>query len=1099
MPGLDCVGEADLRAFVLGQLPERVSRTVSDHLESCAACEALARRLDRQTDPVIRSLRRAARPADDEPTTEAPGRADRTAACPTPLPRRVAGYEVLGELGRGGMSVVYLARQVHPERVVALKTMLGGAHAGAERRARLLAEADAIARLRHPNVVQIYEVGLHEELPFLALEYVGGGSLAQKLAGAPQPPRAAATLVEVLARAVQHAHEHGVVHRDLKPANVLLTEDGRPKVTDFGLAKHQRPEQTATGAVLGTPSYRAPEQAAGDTAMAGPAADVWALGAILYECLTGRPPFAGPTALDTLEQVRSREPVAPSQLQVPRDLSTICLKCLRKELQQRYASAAALAEDLRRYLEGRPIQARPAGKLERAWRWGRRNPSLALLASSLTLLLLCAAVGSSVTALYLGAVLRESEDNRRAAERANAGKDEQLWEALVQQARAQRLSRRPGRRFLSLEALDRAAALRPDVRLRDDYIACFALSDLRPAREWEGNPTGTTWLAFDGEQRHYARSDWQGTISVRQLADDTEIARLDGGGRARALQLSSDGRLLAAWSGSEPSSGGRLQVWDLERAQDTGCLLEVEGCNPWAADFSADGRLLASRQVNGTVRVYEIRTRRLVHQFDVAATSGTPAFHPRESLLAVAGGGAVHLLDVVTGAERRRLPQEEAVECLAWHPRGLLLAVAGKSGRIGLWDATAGRQVRVLAGHPKEVLMMAFSHRGDLLATEGADSVLRLWSPWSGALLTTGPWINPCFSPDDRCLAASGHGTRLREWELVVSRDYRTLIPASGELRPSAAIDPGQRLLAVAMSNGVGLWDLARGVELAVVPGHDVRGVLFEPSGALLASTADGLFRWPIRAEIDSPGSLTIGPPQPLAGFGPGENLASSADGSVVACAQGWGALVRQAACPEPLIRLGPHQGACFVAVSPDGLWVATGTREGAQVKVWEARSGRLVKELPLGSSARLTFSPDGRWLVTDCAGRRLWAVGSWQERVLPAGEPIYRLAFSPDGRILAGETYQGVVCLTDPATGKEYARLEDPNQDRAHWLTFAPDNSQLAVVCPDGQAVHVWDLRSLRGRLAERGLDWDLPPYPPPGEDKSPPLRAIVEPGDKR
>src|SRR5262249_46984951 len=250
------------------QLPERLALAVSAHLEACTECEALAGRLDRQADTVIRALRQAPRPDGEEgPTVSLSAGADPTVseAGPNPEgpPRRIANYEVLEEAGRGGMSVVYKARQAHPARVVALKMLLPGAHAGAERQARFLSEADAIARLQHPNVVQVYEVGQHDGLPYFAMEYVGGGSLARQLAGLPQPSRQAAALVETLALAMQHAHRHGVVHRDLKPANVLLTAEGQPKVTDFGLAKQDRPGLTATGAVLGTPSYMAPEQAAG--------------------------------------------------------------------------------------------------------------------------------------------------------------------------------------------------------------------------------------------------------------------------------------------------------------------------------------------------------------------------------------------------------------------------------------------------------------------------------------------------------------------------------------------------------------------------------------------------------------------------------------------------------------------------------------------------------------------------------------------------------------------------------------------------------------------------------------------------------------------
>jgi serine/threonine-protein kinase len=312
----------------------------------------------------------------------------------------VPGYEIVGELGRGGMGVVYKARQQGLNRWVALKVILGGSHAGGERLARFHAEAQAVARLQHPNIVQIHDVGEHDGLPYFSLELVDGGSLEQKVHRRPQPPREAAYLAETLARAIHYAHQHGVVHRDLKPANVLLTQAGLPKITDFGLAKRLEIEssRTQTGVILGTPSYMAPEQARGEVHAIGPAADVYALGAVLYELLTGRPPFQGPTQAHTILQVTRDEPVPPSRWNpgVPRDLQTVCLKCLQKDPGRRYADAAALAEDLRRYLAGEPILARPVGAAGRAWRWCRRNPWLAALSALAAVLLSAWAVTATV-------------------------------------------------------------------------------------------------------------------------------------------------------------------------------------------------------------------------------------------------------------------------------------------------------------------------------------------------------------------------------------------------------------------------------------------------------------------------------------------------------------------------------------------------------------------------------------------------------------------------------------------------------------------------------------------------------------------------------
>jgi serine/threonine-protein kinase len=317
-------------------------------------------------------------------------------SAPTPQPPegtalpRVPGYEVLGELGRGGMGVVYKARHLRLNRPVALKMLLAGDCAGPRERERFQREAEAVAGPRHENVVRVHDVGDHEGRPYFTMEYVEGGSLAQHLAGTPQAARPAAALVATLAEAVQVAHQGGIVHRDLKPANVLLTADGIPKISDFGLARRQDDGAglTQTGAVVGTPSYMAPEQARGQAQAIGPAVDVYALGAILYELLTGRPPFRGETAASTIHQMITQDPVPPSRLNhsVPRDLETVCLRCLHKEPGRRYPSAAALADDLRRFGEGRPIQARPLGWAERCWRWCRRNPTAAaLLATALAL------------------------------------------------------------------------------------------------------------------------------------------------------------------------------------------------------------------------------------------------------------------------------------------------------------------------------------------------------------------------------------------------------------------------------------------------------------------------------------------------------------------------------------------------------------------------------------------------------------------------------------------------------------------------------------------------------------------------------------------
>jgi formylglycine-generating enzyme required for sulfatase activity len=404
----------------------------------------------------------------------------------------VPGYEILEELGRGGMAVVYKARDLRLGRIVALKMILAGAHAGPAERARFRTEAEAIARVQHPDIVQIYEVGEHDGVPFLSLEFCPGGNLEQELAGTPLAAREAAALLERLARAVAAAHAVGVVHRDLKPANVLLAVNGTPKITDFGLAKQEGVSgQTASGAVLGTPSYMAPEQAAGKGRKVGAAADVYALGALLYELLTGRPPFKAATPLDTLLQVMHDEPVPVRALQprVPRDLETICLKCLQKEPRKRYRSAAVLAEDLQRFRAGEPIRARPVGRLERAVKWVKRNPGETAATLAVVLAL---ALGTTVSCWkYL-----DAEQQKEIAE-------ERRKEAVMQRALAEKREK---------DAREEAENAR---KARDFLASMFRLSEA----DLEASEVNARRVLEAAEQRIPAAFADQPTFREALLAD----------------------------------------------------------------------------------------------------------------------------------------------------------------------------------------------------------------------------------------------------------------------------------------------------------------------------------------------------------------------------------------------------------------------------------------------------------------------------------------------------------------------------------------------------------------------------------------------------
>ena len=416
---LSCPADEQLQHLIDDQLSADAERVLTAHIDTCAACQERLELLTRSAE-----LPGSAPPGIPEASTALVDHWTRNGPDVAERWPEVKGYEILGELGRGGMGVVYRAWQAELKRTVALKMILAGAHADARVLARFRTEAEAAARLQHPNIVQVHDIGEHGGCPCLVLEYVDGTNLARRINGAPQPAHQAARLIEILARAVHYAHQQGVVHRDLKPANILLsslaTEDTEntekehahglpsvasvisvahvnPKISDFGLAKLTAGgvAQTQSGEVMGTPSYMAPEQAAGKAREAGPATDVYALGAILYELLTGRPPFKAETPLETVRQVVQEEPVSVTRLQprVPRDLETICLKCLQKEPARRYPSAEALADDLGRFLADEPIRARPVRAWERGVKWARRRPALAALAGVSLAAALCLAAG----------------------------------------------------------------------------------------------------------------------------------------------------------------------------------------------------------------------------------------------------------------------------------------------------------------------------------------------------------------------------------------------------------------------------------------------------------------------------------------------------------------------------------------------------------------------------------------------------------------------------------------------------------------------------------------------------------------------------------
>jgi WD40 repeat protein len=1080
---------------VLGELPDEAAGQIAGHLVDCPLCESAAASVDGLSDPVVLSLRRAVRSSTAVADTPAPcggTMVDNGATAP-----KLENYEVLTELGRGGMGIVYRANDRRLGRVVALKLIKAGTDASQELRDRFRREATAMARLLHPGIVQVFEIGEQDRTPFLAMELVEGDSLAARLGGAPLAARPAAELLCRLAEAVAYAHQHEVLHRDLTPANVLLTKDGTPKISDFGLARlmNDPAAQTRSGAIMGTPNYLSPEQADGKGRAVGPAADLYALGAILYECLTGRPPFQAATVLETLAQVVRDEPVSPSQLlpQMPRDLGTICLKCLRKEPGQRYGSAQELVYDLTRFLSGRPIHARPVGTAERVWRWGRRNPGWAAMLTTAAVLLLATAIGATWMNVRLNDAVRNGEHR--------------LWESYLAQARATRLTGRPGQRFESLAAICKALALpvppgHSRAELRDEAIACLVLADLEPADDRRPLvcPAGEFQSVPDHAFTRYATLSPDGCIHIRRMTDGAEIACLRDSSATYpgGLFFSPDDRFLAHRNERER----RVTLWRLDGPEPTKVRAVLTGVAGASVAFNSDNTRLAIVHEK-SIAIYDAATMRDVRRIATNTAIDYLAFSPDPSHLAAAIADSVQVFDIDSGAVIKELPHPNRVRYVTWHPTRRVVATTCDDLKIRVWDVDREDQLLPpLEGHQTQTYVF-FNRAGDRFISNDWDGMSRLWDLQSGRLLlaTTSQFCCWHFSPDNRYLAVGGLTAAPPLLRVAPGREVRMLAELNES--PGGIVEmvasPDDRLLAVRALDrqGVAFIDKARGIEVGAIPTPQLAPLTFEPGGALLTHGKEKpIQRWPIRTDAQT-GIVHIGPPQTIWAERAWERRPISSPDARMLCLPGYThtLILRR---PDEITRLEPCEDARRCAISPDGRWAATGNHScvtgiGAQVWDLHANPPTEAKRLPVGDVCDVGFSGNGRWLVTTGGGYRLWHVDSWEE-----GPPIAqargengafaRFAFAPDSKLLALAGGVGQVRLVRPDTGALLARLSIPEQTVVQPCRFSADGSELTAIGANNRVMYTWDLRAIRAQLRELDLDWEAPDYPPP----SPPAPAV-------
>ena len=962
---------------------------------------------------------------------------------------QISGYDLIEEIGRGGMGVVYKARQTTLNRIVAIKMIIAGPFASPEHFTRFRNEAESVARLQHPHIVQIFEVDEQDGLPYISLEYVAGKTLDAKISGSPLPAGESARLVETLARTVQSAHEQGVVHRDLKPANILISVDGQPKITDFGLAKSTHTlDVTKTSAVLGTPAYMAPEQIRGGMTHSDPCVDVYALGVILYEALTGRPPFQDSTAAETLKQVVDQDPVCPRALNqsVSRDLEVICMKCLAKQTGDRYGSAGELGDDLGRWLRREPIRARPVGPLRRFARWCQRRPAIAALSAVLAVTLV-----SSISVLSL------------------------LWS---REATARRTTNR------ALSELQREAAsdrmhLAYDQWAAADIVQAERLLESIPAglRRWEWHymkshldVSRCSWIAHRGAAPLVA---WHPTNEVIATAgedgtvctwkhDTAQLVRaLDVvDGQVTRLAFSPDGDQLAFAdhdgitlcefsSGvvqkrlkhdlSDPETNSEEIVW-FEFCEHETQLMSATSGGTVATWDTTTGEIINRLNISGELVSMALIDKKDMllcaadKHFELRDLHGKPAGSGkrwpvssgircvttnRQGTRAAVGGALSEICLFVVGDSLRRIPLATddhvlPVRTLAFSPNGRVLASGSEDYAVKLWAVTRRFDVlSTLRGHPAAINSVAFSRDGKSLASVSEDGIVKIWDAerrMARRLQKNEENLSGLsISCDGQMMATIGRAPYVSVWDTQRERPSHSFqIPVAGRC---IAFSHNRRWIAAGLQNAsIHVWDLTRRKRHAVLTGHagSVTAIAFHPKHDLLATCGgeEAIRIWDVSAKR----------------------------------------IVR---------RIGKtHVKTTRVAFSPDGSRLALVDRDYAQI--WDTTDWSLLHTLRdhRNKLTGLEFSPDGRQLATCSRDGTaiLWSVKSGEAvHTLRVGTHyLPAIAFSHDGeRLIAAET-KGPISLWSCETGTQVLKLYDGQPSPSRIVTH-PDGRRIFVSYFDG------------------------------------------------
>ncbi len=998
---------------------------------------------------------------------------------------RFGDYDLLAELARGGMGVVYRARQRSLDRIVALKVLLGGAFAGEDGKRRLLAEAAAAGRLQHPNIVAVHDAGVIDGQPFFSMSLVEGPTLAELSAGGPMLPSRAARCVKTIAEAVQYAHTQGVLHRDLKPSNVLLDANEVPHVTDFGLARPlgfgadgaiPGAPLTVTGQVLGSPAYMSPEQAMGRSAELRPASDVYSLGAILFELLAGRPPFLGESVHTVIEQVKTLEPIPLRRLQpgIPRDLETVCLKCLEKDPRRRYATAQQLADELERFQRGDPVQARPVGPAGRAWRWAQRHRALALSLLLVILLLVGGAVGASIAAWRI----------QRAERVAVAA----LRESLIEQARGRRLAGGLGVRTETMASLRRASALGLDdhqrQRARTEAIAALAMDEVRFVPLPQLPRSHIFRSAIDPTFRWFAQVESNNVLVVRRIGDGRVVLSGPDEVSRRVLvgqpEFSGDGNHVAV------QFRDGLGIWCVTNGQR--CFTSPGATNVFA--FSPDGRSFALAQADGAVTLRELPSGAV--RFRLAAGVALPltpttdarrlslSHDGRRVAVVQARTNCVDVISFQTGERVLRVAEGMEAKNSAWSRDDTLLAVACGNGTIQVWDARTGELQHHFAHGNAASRCLAFHPRAALLAEVSPLRSLTLRRLMTGRLLAevSVDASDVVFNEDGSRLGPVWMGGQIGWLETTVSECFRA-VSVGNPQSPywHASFSPEGGVLAVCSRQELALLDTAN---LATVAGMTNRTLLFarfDPLGFLWTLDGSGVHRW--RPSMADSLDLALTRMETRWSGREWRWLDFSADGQWLAAASRDlnRLVVSPLSAGTNLLRVGTHRAARMVALDRFGRHVVSGSLDDKRLKVWDVAENHLLIDLPAGGrTGGAAFSPDGRWLATLGEEGHLWSVGQWTNAaatLFPSGETgLGDGVFSADSRLLAVVANLREIHLFDAASARRLAVFRAPDPLGVQALALSPDGRWLVAVCHEGW-LQRWNLTELQRELVALDVQW--------------------------